>query len=74
MAGGNMYIMSERQDRPYGQENGTDKFSRIGIHCHEFAHLLGIGHTDGSRADVARSFLTIFGRHLLTSRVTAMLF
>jgi len=49
---GRKYHMSELQGRPYNQENPTDKFSRIGIHCHEFAHRLGIGHTSGSRADV----------------------
>lgn len=51
-AGGNMYHMSERQDAPYNRENPGDKFARIGIHCHEFAHLLGIGHSSASRADV----------------------
>lgn len=55
MASGNKYLMSERQDRPYNQENTTDKFSRIGIHCHEFAHILGIGHASGSRADVMQA-------------------
>lgn len=50
--GGTIYTMSERQDRPYNEEHSTDKFSRIGIHCHEFAHTLGIGHATGSRADV----------------------
>jgi M6 family metalloprotease-like protein len=49
---GDMYIMSEVQGRPYNQENSSDKFSRIGIHCHEFAHLLGLGHASGSRADL----------------------
>ncbi|MDI6767770.1 MAG: T9SS type A sorting domain-containing protein [Bacteroidota bacterium] len=49
------YIMSERQGRPYSQENSNDKFSRIGIHCHEFAHVLGIGHSSGSRADLMQA-------------------
>lgn len=51
-AWGRKYIMSERQGRPYNQENTTDKFSRIGLHCHEFAHTIGIDHARGSRADV----------------------
>jgi M6 family metalloprotease-like protein len=52
MASGNSYIMSERQGDPGTQENPGDKFARIGVHCHEFAHLLGIGHASGSRADL----------------------
>ena len=46
------YIMSEVQGRPYNEERTDAKFSRIGLHCHEFAHTLGIGHTTGGRADV----------------------
>jgi len=49
------YIMSEREDSPMDQENSTDKFARIGTHCHEFAHTLGIQHASGSRADVMES-------------------
>ena len=49
---GTIYIMSERNGDPKNQENSTDVFGRIGAHCHEFAHLLGITHTTGSRADV----------------------
>jgi M6 family metalloprotease-like protein len=51
---GTLYIMSERNGspiRPSG-EHSTDVFSRIGVHCHEFAHLIGIGHSQGSRADI----------------------
>ncbi len=50
--GGTTYIMCERKGAPKNQENSTDTFSRIAIHCHEFAHLLGIGHTSGSQADI----------------------
>jgi M6 family metalloprotease-like protein len=46
------YIMSELQGRPYNQENAGANFSRIGIHCHEFGHTIGIGHTTGGRADL----------------------
>jgi M6 family metalloprotease-like protein len=48
----NRYIMSEVQGRPYNQENTTAHFSRIGIHCHEFAHTIGVGHSSGSTADL----------------------
>jgi M6 family metalloprotease-like protein len=48
---GTMYIMSERNG-PANQENGNDPFGRIGVHCHEFAHTLGIGHSSGSRSDL----------------------
>jgi hypothetical protein len=34
------------------REVANAKFSRIGMHCHEFAHLIGIGHASGSRADL----------------------
>ncbi|MBX2976283.1 MAG: T9SS type A sorting domain-containing protein [Ignavibacteriaceae bacterium] len=56
-ASSNRYIMGERNGFPFQtiQENPNDKFSRIGVHCHEFAHLLGIGHASGSRADVMDS-------------------
>ena len=54
-AGERVYIMSEVQGMPYGQEVGTATFSRIGIHCHEFAHTLGVGHASGSRADLMDS-------------------
>ena len=50
-----MYIMSELQGMPYGQEIATATFSRIGTHCHEFAHTIGVGHTSGSRADLMES-------------------
>lgn len=46
------YIMSEVQGRPYDQELADAKFSRIGIHCHEFAHTIWIGHSTGGRADL----------------------
>jgi len=52
MALGLAYIMSEVQGRPYGCEHADAKFARIGIHCHEFGHTIGIGHTTGGRADV----------------------
>ncbi len=52
MQSGYVYIMSERQGKPYNQENSTDKFSRIGYHCHEFGHIVGISHSTASRADV----------------------
>lgn len=52
---GDMYNMGERQDNPANQENPGDKFSRIGIHCHEFAQVLGIGHASGSRADLMQA-------------------
>ena len=48
----NSYIMSEVQGRPYDQENAKAGFSHIGLHCHEFAHTLRIGHSSGSRADL----------------------
>ncbi len=54
-ASGNTYIMSERYDTPFNQETVGAKFSRIGVHCHEFAHTLGISHSSGSRADVMES-------------------
>jgi M6 family metalloprotease-like protein len=46
------YIMSELQSRPYNQELPDAKFSRIGIHCHEFGHTIGVEHSTGGRADV----------------------
>ncbi len=49
---GTAYTMSEVQGSPYNQELPDAKFSRIGIHCHEFAHTLGVGHSTGGRADV----------------------
>ncbi|HEX7573851.1 MAG TPA: T9SS type A sorting domain-containing protein, partial [Bacteroidota bacterium] len=49
---GTAYTMSEVQGRPYNQELPNAKFSRIGIHCHEFGHTLGIGHSTGGRADL----------------------
>ncbi len=52
MQTGSMYISSEVQDRPYEVETSSNKFTRIGLHCHEFAHTLGIIHSSGSRADV----------------------
>ncbi len=53
--GAQYYIMSELWGSPANQENPTDKFARIGGHCHEFAHLLGIGHSSGSRADLMQA-------------------
>lgn len=55
MAGDTQYIMGERHadpGDPGGVEVATAKFSRIGVHCHEFAHIIGIGHSRGSRADI----------------------
>jgi len=52
MASGFCYIMSEVQGRPYNQEHPGATFSRIGLHCHEFAHTIGIGHSTGGRADL----------------------
>ncbi|OGU27849.1 MAG: hypothetical protein A2057_07450 [Ignavibacteria bacterium GWA2_35_9] len=54
---GDRYIMGERLawPLPINEERTSDKFSRIGIHCHEFAHTLGIGHSGGSRADIMES-------------------
>ncbi|MEK9135576.1 MAG: hypothetical protein AAB393_00510, partial [Bacteroidota bacterium] len=52
---GDVYIMGELQGRPPNQENPTDRFSRIGFHCHEFAHTVGIDHSSGSRADVMQA-------------------
>jgi M6 family metalloprotease-like protein len=54
-AGERVYIMSELQGIPYGQEVAAATFSRIGTHCHEFAHTIGVGHTSGSRADLMES-------------------
>jgi len=50
--GADVYTMSELENSPFNQEHGGAKFSRIGTHCHEFAHTLGINHSCGSRADV----------------------
>ncbi len=44
--------MSELEDNPMDQESSGAKFARIGTHCHEFAHTLGIKHSSGSRADL----------------------
>ncbi|MCX6132965.1 MAG: T9SS type A sorting domain-containing protein [Ignavibacteriales bacterium] len=52
---GGSYIMSELQGRPYNQEASHPRFSRIGLHCHEFAHTLGVVHSSGSRADLMES-------------------
>jgi M6 family metalloprotease-like protein len=51
---GNFYIMSERNGGPTNPngEHSTDVFSRIGVHCHEFGHCIGINHSSGSRADI----------------------
>ncbi len=49
---GTTYIMSERNGNPINVENGSDAFGRIGVHCHEFGHLIGIGHTTTSRAGI----------------------
>jgi M6 family metalloprotease-like protein len=46
MAGWSQYIMSELQGA---------RFARIGIHCHEFAHTIGIDHSSGSRADLMQA-------------------
>jgi len=34
------FIMSEKFDRPFGQENALDDFSPIGPFCHEMGHLI----------------------------------
>jgi len=55
MASGSLYIMGERHadpGDPPGVEVATARFSRIGVHCHEFGHILGIPHSTGSRADI----------------------
>jgi len=55
MASDKHYIMGERmpnQGDPEGTEMTNAKFSHIGIHCHEFAHTIGIKHSSGSRADL----------------------
>jgi M6 family metalloprotease-like protein len=55
MASGTQYIMGERHADPgvYPEtEIANAKFSRIGPHCHEFGHIIGITHTTGSRADI----------------------
>ena len=36
----NLYIMSEKLSSPTGAEHNSDKFSHIGVHCHEFGHVL----------------------------------
>lgn len=55
MAAGTQYIMGERHSDP-GDPGEVEvpgaKFSRIGPHCHEFAHIIGIPHSSGSRADI----------------------
>ncbi len=53
--GGTTYIMSELENSPMDQEHSGAKFARIGTHCHEFAHTLGIKHSSGSRADAMQS-------------------
>jgi M6 family metalloprotease-like protein len=50
--GGTTYIMSELENSPMNQEHSGAKFARIGTHCHEFAHTLGIKHSSGSRSDI----------------------
>ncbi len=44
---GNEYIMSEKFafGDPYNQERNDTTFSGIGVHCHEFGHLLGFPDT-----------------------------
>jgi M6 family metalloprotease-like protein len=51
---GRYFWTSERQGsptRPRG-DHSTDAFMRIGVSCHELAHLLGVGHATGSRMDI----------------------
>ena len=44
---GNLYVMSERYSAnnikpvPRNSETNNAKFSHIGVHCHEFGHILG---------------------------------
>lgn len=52
---GSAYIMGERHGAagdPTDQEVATATFSRIGPHCHEFGHVIGIPHSTGSRSDI----------------------
>ena len=37
-----IYVMSEKVSLPTGVDHNSDKFSHIGVHCHEFGHLLGL--------------------------------
>ncbi|RKY83615.1 hypothetical protein DRQ11_12790 [candidate division KSB1 bacterium] len=37
-----IYFMAERWQRPTNKDTITDPFAHIGVHCHEFGHLLGL--------------------------------
>lgn len=42
--GHDVYVVMERWMHPLGQENPGAKFTNIGIHAHEYGHMLGLPH------------------------------
>ena len=61
--GANVYIMSERTAVSHGVERNEAEFAHIGIHCHEFGHVLGLYDHYGGNYDYQRWGLMAGGAH-----------